>query len=87
MKRRKRETRNLLGLKVRVAWSTNRDLMGLGGTVVDETRDTVLLRAEDGHNVRLQKEVCLLEVQTSQHTVILDGRSLVGRFERRLSSG
>ncbi|MFQ5870601.1 MAG: ribonuclease P protein subunit [Candidatus Geothermarchaeales archaeon] len=87
MKRRKRENRNLLGLKVRVAWSTNRDLMGLGGTVVDETRDTLLLRAEDGHNVRLQKEVCLLEVQTSHHTVMLDGRSLVGRFERRLSSG
>jgi RNase P/RNase MRP subunit p29 len=87
MRRRKREPTNLLGERVRVSTSTNRDLIGISGIVVDETRDTLVLRDRKDRSLRVPKEICTFEILGSEHIREIEGRKLRRRFEERLTYG
>ncbi|MEM1657658.1 MAG: ribonuclease P protein component 1 [Candidatus Jordarchaeales archaeon] len=74
----------LIGLKVKVAESLNNNLVGLTGTIVDETRNTIKLRCESGEKI-IPKEVCIFMFELPNGNKIeVDGRLLNGRPEERI---
>lgn len=72
----------LIGLKVKIIKSTRRELIGLDGTVVNETLNTFLL--ESGKREKtVPKKLCVFEFSSDGKHVI-DGRDLVYRPEDRI---
>ena len=66
----------LIGLKVRVDKSKNKNLIGLTGEVVDETRNMLIL----GDGRKLIKENITIEMNGT----VLDGKGIIGRPENRI---
>lgn len=73
----------LIGLHARVVESTDPGLVGLAGTVVDETLRTLTLRRADGREVRVGKRGNVFEVGTPKGPVRLDGAAIEFRPEDR----
>ena len=74
----------LIGLSVEVADSSDQNLVGKKGTVVDETQNTVAIE-EDGEVKSLQKSVVVLRVTLPDgEEVQIDGKKLVARPEDRI---
>ena len=73
-----------IGTKGIVAQSPNMNLMGVGGLVVGETRNTFLFQGE-GRTRSVIKEAATFDFTFSDGTVVeIDGKLLVGRSEDRL---
>jgi len=74
----------LIGLKARVAESSNKANAGLEGRVVDETRNTLALEVR-GKEKTLAKEQCVFVFSLpSGEKVRVEGKALVGRPEDRI---
>lgn len=74
----------LIGLSVEVADSSDQNLVGKKGTVVDETQNTVAIE-EDGEVKSLQKSAVVLRVTLPDGgEVQIDGKKLVARPEDRI---
>lgn len=73
----------LIGSSVRVVASADRGLVGLSGTVVDETLRTLTVRTADGREVRLGKRESTFEVATAKGPVRVDGAAIEFRPEDR----
>ena len=73
----------LIGRAVTVAASADAGLVGLAGTVVDETLRTLTLRRPDGREVRVGKRGQVFEVATPKGPVRLDGAAIEFRPEDR----
>ena len=52
----------LIGLSVEIVKSSNPNLVGIKGRVVDETRNTLLIEKFDGSEVRIPKDVAVLDL-------------------------
>jgi ribonuclease P protein subunit POP4 len=73
-----------IGTQAKVAKSTNPDMKGLSGKIIDETRNTFTL-LEEGERKTAAKSSNLFHFRFSDGTVVeIDGRLLVGRPEDRL---
>lgn len=73
-----------IGTKGLVAASPNRDLLGVGGSVVGETRNTFLFQ-QGGLTRSVIKEAATFHFTFNDGTVVeIDGKLLVGRSEDRL---
>ncbi|MFQ5974947.1 MAG: ribonuclease P protein component 1 [Candidatus Hydrothermarchaeales archaeon] len=73
----------LIGLEIEIAESTNRSLVGLKGTVVDETRNIIVL--DDGNKERkIPKSEAKFLFRLPTALVKVQGRLLVGRPEDRI---
>lgn len=73
-----------IGAKGVVAQSPNMNLMGVGGLVVGETRNTFIFQRE-GRTRSVIKETATFDFTFSDGTVVeIDGKLLVGRSEDRL---
>jgi len=70
----------LIGLRVKVAASSCKDLMGIQGKIVDETRNTFLVQTSTGTK-RVPKAACEFLFPDAGFTV--EGRKLVCRPEDR----
>jgi ribonuclease P protein subunit POP4 len=74
----------LIGLEVRVVSSANKQLAGLAGRVVDESRNMLTIETAKGEK-RLVKEQCVFSFRLpSGKRVRVDGSVLVGRPEDRV---
>ncbi len=74
----------LIGLSVEVVGSSDQNLVGKKGTVVDETQNTVAIE-EDGEVKSLQKSAVVLRVTLPDgEEVQIDGKKLVARPEDRI---
>ncbi|MER3601158.1 MAG: ribonuclease P [Nitrososphaerota archaeon] len=73
----------LIGLRVKVADSSDPSLVGLEGLIVDETKNTFLLETERGRR-RLLKAVCTLSFELDGEEVVLEGPALLRRPEDRI---
>lgn len=73
----------LIGLPVRVSEANDAGLVGLSGTVVDETLRTITVRRDDGRESRLSKEGATFEFTTPQGKVRVVGAAIVFRPEDR----
>jgi ribonuclease P protein subunit POP4 len=73
----------LIGLRAAVVASRDAGLVGLAGTVVDETLRTLVLRLEGGREVRLGKRESTFEVEAAGGKVRIDGAAIEFRPEDR----
>lgn len=73
----------LIGLPVRVVGSRDTQLVGLTGTVVDETLRTLVVRRADGHESRIGKRESAFEFTTARGPVRVVGAGIEFRPEDR----
>jgi ribonuclease P protein subunit POP4 len=73
-----------IGLQGIVAWSPHLDYVGVGGKVIEETRNTFIFLGE-GQRRSVIKESALFDFNFEDGTIVqIDGKLLVGRTEDRL---
>lgn len=73
-----------IGLHVEVKDSSNQKLVGLEGTVVDETRDMITIETEDGEK-DIQKDITeFIFTLPSGEKVAIDGEVINYRPEDRI---
>lgn len=74
----------LIGLHCRIADSTNKEVKGLEGRVVDESRNTLTIEVK-GKEKNVVKEQCVFSFSLpSGERVRVEGKVLVGRPEDRI---
>ena len=73
----------LIGLAVRVAAANDAGLVGLSGTVIDETLRTLTVRREDGRESRLSKTGTTFEFTTPAGKALVQGAAIEFRPEDR----
>jgi len=73
-----------IGLNAKVVKSTNPNYVGIRGKVVDETRNTLVIRQENEDKI-VVKNVAVFHFTTLDGTVVeVDGNLIVGRPEDRV---
>jgi len=74
----------LIGLKAKVTKSTNHDSIGITGTVIDETRNTLIIRQNNSDKV-VPKETTVFQFTISNGSVVeVEGNVIMGRPEDRV---
>ena len=74
----------MIGLRVRVADSRNKQIKGKTGTAIDETRNTLTLMS-GSRKKTIPKDVALFRVYLPDgSSVLVDGKRLMGRPEERI---
>ncbi|MCK8518022.1 ribonuclease P protein component 1 [Methanoculleus sp. 7T] len=75
----------LIGLDVLVARASNPGHVGVSGRIVDETRNTLVIRTERGE-ARIPKRFSIFRLRLPDGTTVdVDGSSLEMQPERRIS--
>jgi len=75
----------LIGLDVSVAEASNPLHRGISGQIIDETRNTLLIRTPCGDR-RIQKQYSRFRITLPEGTeVIIDGSALISAPERRIT--
>ena len=75
----------LIGLSARIVSASNPFLKGIADTVVDETRNMLVIATPGGYK-KVQKHCTLLELRLPDDTrVRVDGSALVMQPEKRIS--
>jgi len=73
-----------LGLKAKVVKSTNPGYIGIGGKVIDETRNTLVIRHKNDDKV-IVKNTAVFHFTTTDGTIVeVDGNIILGRPEDRI---
>ena len=73
-----------IGTQAKVSQSPHGDYVGVGGTVVGETKNTFTLRSS-GKAKSVLKESAVFDFKFDDGTVVeIDGKLLVGRSEDRI---
>jgi ribonuclease P protein subunit POP4 len=74
----------LIGLKAKVVKSSNPDYVGISGSVVNETRNTLVIRHENKDKT-VVKDQAVFQFTLSDGTVIeVEGTAILGRPEDRV---
>jgi len=74
----------LIGLNAKVTKSSNRNSIGISGKIIDETRNTLVIRQDDD-NKTIQKETTTFQFTLPSGTVVeVEGNTLIGRPEDRV---
>lgn len=74
----------LIGLKVKVSRAMNKQLAGLSGRVVDETKNTLKL-SNGTRSMVVPKEAATFDFYLpTQEVIRIEGKRLVGRAEDRI---
>jgi len=76
----------LIGLEVRIASCCNKQIMGLKGMVIDETRNAFII--DNGKNKKMiPKDIANFQFTLPDGAIVnIDGTKLVGRPENRLKT-
>ena len=83
MQRKDVLAKELIGLEAEVADATNKDVCGIKGTIVDETKHTLVIEHENKMKTLLKEQVTL-NIKMGGHIVRIDGKMLLGRPEDRV---
>ena len=76
------ELHELIGRKVRVSKSASRNIIGLSGLVVDETKNTLVVKTAGGEK-SVPKAQCEFEFEYEGKPVRVDGARICFRPEDR----
>lgn len=74
----------LIGLRAKIVQSTNPSLMNKEGIIVDETRNTLVLKENESLKTIPKREVRLCLNLPEGKKVKVDGRKLIARAEDRV---
>jgi ribonuclease P protein subunit POP4 len=73
-----------IGLDAKIVRSTNPSYVGLSGQVVDETRNTLVIRHKNGDKVII-KESAVFQFTLPNGTIVeVEGNAILGRPEDRV---
>lgn len=72
-----------IGLNVRVAEAPNPSLIGIKGTVVDETRNLLIIKDEKKER-KIPKEKTEIEIEVGNEKIVIKGKEIIGRPEDRI---
>lgn len=73
-----------IGLNVEIANSTQRNLIGINGMIVDETKNTLDILLRDGREIKIPKVSCKFKFTTeSGETVHVEGMDIRFRPHER----
>ncbi len=76
--------REFIGLNAKVIRSSNKQNEGISGTVVDETRNTFVIR-HNNEDKTIVKETSVFEFTLPDATIVeIEGRAILGRPEDRV---
>ena len=73
----------LIGLKVEVEKSSNKSQIGIKGVVVNETKNTLIIKTKENEK-RIQKKNATFVFKIPGHKVRVDGNRIVARPEDRI---
>jgi ribonuclease P protein subunit POP4 len=74
----------LIGLNAKVTKSLNYNSIGISGKIIDETRNTIVIRQNDNKKT-IQKESTTFQFTLPSGTVIeVEGNAIIGRPEDRV---
>lgn len=76
----------LIGLRVRVMKSLDKGQVGIRGTVVDETKNTLVIEANEGTR-RLIKKISIFKFYAGKQSFIVDGEEINFRPHERIEKG
>jgi len=71
----------LIGLKTKITKSTRRELIGITGTIVDETMHTFTIEKTNGKEIKVPKKSCVFQFGNKKD---IDGKKLCFRPEDRI---
>jgi len=74
----------LIGLKARVMNSSDTTLLGTYGTIINETRDMLVIEQDDGTKIVPKASSKFMFTCPSNEKVEVDGAKLVGQPEERV---
>jgi RNase P/RNase MRP subunit p29 len=74
----------LIGYRVEVVKASNINYEGINGVVLDETRNTLVIKGLDGEVYRVIKRGAVFKVYRDGDKLIFDGDKLVGDVVRRV---
>jgi len=74
----------LIGLKARVENSSDPTLLGIHGTIIDETRDMLVIEQAEGTKTVLKGSSKFMFTLPGGEEVEVEGVKLVGRTEERV---
>jgi ribonuclease P protein subunit POP4 len=73
----------LIGLRAEVTESSNKFNVGISGKVVDETKNTLVIKTKKGEK-KIQKHQAKFMFMLNEKKVVVDGSLLVARPEDRV---
>jgi ribonuclease P protein subunit POP4 len=73
----------LIGLDVKVVHADDKSLTGKAGVIIDETRNTLIIKGKTGTK-KILKKGALFRLQIAGKTVEIEGKTLIGRPEERI---
>jgi len=73
----------LIGLDAKVVDSTNKDVIGIHGTIIDETRSMLILDTKNGIK-KIQKEHSEWKFSSNFNDIIIQGNKITKRPHDRL---
>lgn len=73
----------LIGLHIMITDSNNKNLIGMQGKIVDETRNMITIKTDQGEK-KLIKDSVKFEITTPKGIYKIEGKKLVGRPEDRI---
>lgn len=76
----------LIGLSCSVKNCTDRSQIGIHGTVIDETKNSLLLKTEGGER-RLIKQNSIFAFKVGRRSFVVDGKEINFRSEDRIEKG
>ncbi len=75
----------LIGLDVKIVKSSDPTLVGVEGQVINETKNTLVIRKRDGREIRVEKKNCVFHFTLPDGSVVeVDGKVIQGRPEDRI---
>jgi RNase P/RNase MRP subunit p29 len=79
-------SRGIVGLEAKILESSDSTLRGIVGTIVFETKNTILIRKKDSLVRQVAKKAAkTLQLQTGSCACFISGSALIGRPEDRIS--
>lgn len=73
--------KELIGLDVKIIGSKNRSNIGIKGKIIDETRNSMVIKTDNGDKMVLKENVVL---ELTNKGLMVDGKMLAGRPEERI---
>jgi len=77
----------IIGKDAEITGSSDPSLVGKRGKIVDETKNTIVLKQENGKTVRIAKSIVrfsLFSKDRSQSSLTLEGQELVATPQERI---
>jgi len=73
----------LIGLKMEIIDSKNKNLIGIKGEIIDETKNSLIIQDNDKVRTILKKQVTV-KLSNNHNEIQVNGELLIGRPEDRL---